>query len=49
MNKRTNSAIVWREGNLYIAKSASLEIASQGRTRKEALKNLREATELYFS
>ncbi len=49
MNKRTNSAIVWKEGDLYVAKSASLEIASQGNTRKEALKNLQEAIELYFS
>jgi len=49
MNKRTNSAIVWKEGNLYVAKSALYEIASQGRTRKEALKNLQEAIDLHFS
>jgi len=44
-----SSARVWKEGNLYIAKSAVLEIASQGKSRKEALKNLQEALELYFS
>lgn len=49
MTKRSIQADVWKEANIYVAKSAFLEIASQGRTRKEALENLQEAIELYFS
>lgn len=40
-------AIVWREGKLYVAKTLELEVASQGKTKNEALKNLEEAVELY--
>lgn len=42
------SALVWSEGNLYVAKAVDVEIASQGKTKKEALENLKEALELYF-
>lgn len=42
------SALVWKEKDLYVAKSVELKIASQGKTKKEALKNLKEALELYF-
>ena len=42
------SALVWKEGSLYVARSLEVEIASQGKTRKEALANLKEALELYF-
>jgi len=38
---KETSALVWREGALYVAKSLQVEIASQGKTKKEAL-------ELYF-
>lgn len=41
-------ALVWKENHLYVAKALELEIASQGQTRPEALKNLKEAIELYF-
>ena len=42
------SALVWREGKLHIARAVEVEIASQGKTKKEALDNLKEALELYF-
>ena len=41
-------ALVWQEEDLFVAKTVELEIASQGKTKKEALKNLEEAIELYF-
>lgn len=42
------SALVWKEEDLYVAKCLEVEVASQGKTKKEALKNLQEALELYF-
>ena len=42
-------ALVWRENNWYVAKAIEVEIASQGKTTKEALSNLEEALELYFT
>ena len=39
-------AVVWKEGGLFVAKTLGLELASQGKTRKEALENLKEALEL---
>jgi len=47
LNKET-LALVWKEDNLFVAKSIGVEIASQGKTKKEALANLEEALELYF-
>ncbi len=43
------SALVWKEGSLYVAKAIEVEVASQGTSKSEALKNLREALELYFA
>lgn len=48
MKKRILHTIVWKEENLYVAKFLELELASQGKTRAEALKNLQEALELYL-
>lgn len=45
--KRFHS-VIWREDKWYIAKALEVEVASQGRTEKEALDNLKEALELYF-
>jgi len=42
------SALVWKEKDLYVAKAVEVEVASQGKTKKEALDNLKEAIELYF-
>lgn len=41
-------ALVWKEGLLFVAKSLEVEVASQGKTKKEALSNLEEALSLYF-
>ena len=47
MSKKFLNAIVWKEGKLFVAKLLELELASQGKTKKEALDNLKEAFELY--
>lgn len=48
MKKITLQNIVWKEGKNFVAQSLSPDISSFGKTKKEALKNLREALELYF-
>jgi len=45
---KETSVLVWKEGNLFVAKSLEVEIASQGSTKEESLANLKEALELYF-
>ena len=47
--KRSFSAVVWQEGELCIAQRIEVDIASQGETEEEALKNLREALELHLT
>lgn len=42
------SALVWQEKDWHVAKCVEIEIASQGKTKQEALDNLIEALELYF-
>ena len=41
-------SVIWKEGKWYVAKTLEVEVASQGKTEKEALGNLKEALELYF-
>lgn len=48
MKKQVLHTVVWKEDTLYIAKFLELELASQGKTRNEALDNLKVALELYF-
>lgn len=48
MKKQALHTIVWKEEKLFVAKFLELELASQGKTKKEALKNLKEALELYL-
>ena len=43
------NALVWSEGAWYVAKAVEVEVASQGKTAKQALINLQEALELYFA
>ena len=45
---RTLSAIVEKEGKLYVALCPELDVASQGKTIEDSLKNLKEAVELYL-
>jgi predicted RNase H-like HicB family nuclease len=39
---------VWKEGKQYVSQCLNVEVASCGKTRKEAIKNLEEALDLYF-
>lgn len=43
---RSYHAIVWKESKWYVAKAVEIEVASQGKTRKQALQNLSEAVDL---
>jgi predicted RNase H-like HicB family nuclease len=47
--KRKFTASVWREGRWHIAQCLEVDVASQGRTEKQALKNLADAVALHFS
>ncbi len=48
MAVRTFTAVVHKEGDLYVAECPEVGTVSQGRTLEEALANLKEATELYL-
>ena len=47
--RKTFSTVVWQEGEWFIAQCLDIDIASQGETEKEALRNLREALALHFT
>lgn len=47
MNIKYN-VIIKQEENWYVAKCLDNSVASQGKTIEEALKNLKEALELYY-
>ena len=42
------SAIIRKENNFYVALCPEYDIASQGKNVEEAIKNLKEALELYL-
>ena len=42
------NVLIWKEGKWFVAKCVEVEVASQGKTKKEALKNIEEALQLYF-
>lgn len=42
------TAVVWQEGNWFVAQCAKLGVASQGGDEEEALRNLEEAVLLYL-
>lgn len=42
------SAIISKDGKYYVARSVEIELASQGKTAQETLKNLKEAFELWL-
>jgi len=48
MSKTDLKAIVWKEGNWYVAKAIGVEVASQGKTKAKAIENLQEAVDLLF-
>lgn len=48
MKKINLKSLVWKEGKYYISQCLEVEVASFGKTKKQALKNLQEALKLYF-
>jgi predicted RNase H-like HicB family nuclease len=40
--------VIWKEDQFYVAQCLNIDISSFGKTRKEALKILDEALELYL-
>lgn len=47
-NKRNFTAIIEKEGDMYVALCPELDIASQGNSVEEASSNLKEAIELFL-
>ena len=39
-------ALIWKEGKWYVVRAVEVEVASQGKTKQEAIDNLREALDL---
>lgn len=39
--------LLWKEDKWYVGKCVEVEVASQGKTKKEALKNIEEALSLF--
>jgi len=48
MQKIALKNIVWKEGKYYVSQCLNMDVASYGKTKKQALNNLDEALELYF-
>lgn len=48
MTRTTFTAILEKEGDLYVALCPELDVASQGPTVEKATANLREAVELFL-
>jgi predicted RNase H-like HicB family nuclease len=48
MRKTSYTAIVEKEGDMYVALCPELDVGSQGRTVEEATANLKEAVELFL-
>lgn len=48
MRIRNFETVVWKEGKYFVAQCLNADVSSFGKTKKEALKNIQEALELYF-
>ena len=48
MPKTTCTAILEKEGDMFVALCPELDVASQGRSLEEAVANLKEAVELFL-
>ena len=48
MKKAKFTNIIWKEGKYYVAQCLNVDVSSFGKTKKDALKNLEEALELYL-
>ena len=44
--KKGYHALLWQEDRWYVARGVEVEIASQGKTKQEAIDNLKEALDL---
>ena len=40
--------LVWKEGKYYVSRCLNVEVSSFGKTKADAIKNLKEALSLYF-
>ncbi len=47
--KKDLSAVVWQEGNWFVAQCLDIDVASQGHTHDEALENLQDALNLHLT
>lgn len=48
MKKFDLQNIVWKEGKYYVSQCLNVDVSSFGKSKKDALKNLSEALDLYF-
>ena len=48
MKKLNLQSIIWKEGKYFVSQCLNIDVSSFGKTKKEALKNLSEAIDLYF-
>lgn len=48
MKKLTLKTVVWKEGKFYVAQCLNVDVSTFGKTKAEAMKNIKEALELYF-
>ena len=48
MKKLTLNSVIWKEGKFYVAQCLNVDVSSFGKTRSEAMKNIKEAVTLYF-
>jgi predicted RNase H-like HicB family nuclease len=46
---RNFNAVVFRDGDWYVAQCLDVDVASQGKTEEEAMENLNEALILHFT
>ena len=46
--KKEINYVLWKEGKYFVARCINVEVSSFGKTIDEAVKNLKEAVELYF-
>ena len=48
MKSILSNNVVWQEGKYFVAQCLNVEVSSFGKSKEEALNNLKEALELYF-
>lgn len=48
MKKLALKNVLWKEGKYYVAQCLNVDISSFGKTKAEAIKNIKEALELYL-